>query len=338
MPTAKGFTGQRQDGASGLDYNGARYYDPVLGQFASADTAADGLNRYGYVHGNPTTFSDPTGHRGTCPFMAGGGCTCTQDCGGGGGHGNGDGNGGSGNGNGGGGNGGGGGGKSDCHGTAEQCQAIDSTFLDSKMREVLYYLIGTSIGEAFLKFLLVVGYLIGGDRYIQWADLPGGEYGYTDSFGYIQLKKGLDVATAAATLIHEAVESLYAIVYGIRGQASQHMDYVAEWFAGEFESQKGGYDKTTTVPGVVDPYYGAYGLSFEAWRSSNDGANYSGEPVDQWELTHGGGEFPGWLITSSPDAPFVPIRFTYDPIGLSLDTLGTSLVPAGWCESGCAGA
>jgi RHS repeat-associated protein len=39
MPTAKGFSGQRADAStSGLDYYGARYYDPLLGQFASADT------------------------------------------------------------------------------------------------------------------------------------------------------------------------------------------------------------------------------------------------------------------------------------------------------------
>ncbi len=62
-PTALGYTGQREDGTTGLDYYHARYYDPVGGQFGSADTADDGLNRYGYVHGNPTTATDPTGHR-----------------------------------------------------------------------------------------------------------------------------------------------------------------------------------------------------------------------------------------------------------------------------------
>ena len=63
MPTAKGFTGQYSDAAStGLDYYGARYYDPTLGQFTSADTANDELNRYGYVKGNPETATDPTGH------------------------------------------------------------------------------------------------------------------------------------------------------------------------------------------------------------------------------------------------------------------------------------
>jgi RHS repeat-associated protein len=62
-PTSIGYTGQRADSATGLDYYHARYYDPVAGQFASADTMADGLNRYGYVRGNPTTATDPSGHR-----------------------------------------------------------------------------------------------------------------------------------------------------------------------------------------------------------------------------------------------------------------------------------
>ena len=69
LPTSRGFTGQYADTSSdGLDYYGARYYDPLLGQFTSADTVADGtdgLNRYGYVNGNPTTATDPSGH---CPW------------------------------------------------------------------------------------------------------------------------------------------------------------------------------------------------------------------------------------------------------------------------------
>ena len=34
MPTAHGYTGQLADATTGLDYYGARYYDPTLGQFA----------------------------------------------------------------------------------------------------------------------------------------------------------------------------------------------------------------------------------------------------------------------------------------------------------------
>jgi hypothetical protein len=48
-------------------YN-ARYYNPVLGRFISADTIVpdpanpQDLNRYSYVNNNPTNYTDPTGH------------------------------------------------------------------------------------------------------------------------------------------------------------------------------------------------------------------------------------------------------------------------------------
>ncbi len=97
LPTDQGFTGQRSDAAtSGLDYYGARYYDPVAGQFTSADTTlAGGLNRYGYVGGNPETFVDPSGHElrpgdeGIGAYLSGDG----DDVGGGGGGGDGSGSG-----------------------------------------------------------------------------------------------------------------------------------------------------------------------------------------------------------------------------------------------------
>ncbi len=62
--TAKGFTGQYNDGLTGLDYFNARYYDPVVGVFLSADTVQgnlQGMNPYAYVSGNPETNSDPSG-------------------------------------------------------------------------------------------------------------------------------------------------------------------------------------------------------------------------------------------------------------------------------------
>ena len=64
LNTAKGFIGQYNDG-TGLDYFNARYYDPIVGVFLSADTVqgnAQGMNPYGYVNGNPETHSDPSGH------------------------------------------------------------------------------------------------------------------------------------------------------------------------------------------------------------------------------------------------------------------------------------
>ncbi len=62
--TAKGFTGQYNDPFSGLDSFHARYYDPVVGVFLSADSVQGnlaGLNPYGYVGDNPETYADPSG-------------------------------------------------------------------------------------------------------------------------------------------------------------------------------------------------------------------------------------------------------------------------------------
>jgi RHS repeat-associated protein len=62
------FTGQELDNSTGLYFYGARYYDPMLGRFISADTivpsAADpqSLNRYSYVRNNPLIYTDPSGH------------------------------------------------------------------------------------------------------------------------------------------------------------------------------------------------------------------------------------------------------------------------------------
>jgi hypothetical protein len=45
-----------------------RIYDPQLGRFLSADSVIDGhlslqgYNRYSYVHNNPLTYNDPSGH------------------------------------------------------------------------------------------------------------------------------------------------------------------------------------------------------------------------------------------------------------------------------------
>lgn len=66
MGTTKGYTGQYAD-TTGLDYYNARYYDPVIGRFVSADTVDSnikGMDPYAYVEGNPETKVDPTGHDG----------------------------------------------------------------------------------------------------------------------------------------------------------------------------------------------------------------------------------------------------------------------------------
>lgn len=66
MPTDILFTGQRLD-STGLYYYGARYYDPEIGRFISADSIVQSyanpqsLNRYSYVFNNPLKYVDPTG-------------------------------------------------------------------------------------------------------------------------------------------------------------------------------------------------------------------------------------------------------------------------------------
>jgi RHS repeat-associated protein len=61
-----GFTGEPTD-PGGLAYLRARYLDPSLGRFLSADPVQPGLpgsqgyNHYTYVGNNPTTLIDPTG-------------------------------------------------------------------------------------------------------------------------------------------------------------------------------------------------------------------------------------------------------------------------------------
>jgi RHS repeat-associated protein len=61
------FTDKELDGTGLYDY-GARQYDPEVGQFISADSAASDakdpltLNRYAYTRGNPLLYNDPTGH------------------------------------------------------------------------------------------------------------------------------------------------------------------------------------------------------------------------------------------------------------------------------------
>ncbi len=63
-----GYGGHLLDSESGLIYMNARYYDPVLGRFLSADTAQPDqqspqkLNRYSYASNNPINNVDPTGH------------------------------------------------------------------------------------------------------------------------------------------------------------------------------------------------------------------------------------------------------------------------------------
>ena len=62
------FTGQLSDSVTGLDYYGARYYDPATGTFITQDTYLGeddlpiSLDRYVYAYANPLRYTDPTGN------------------------------------------------------------------------------------------------------------------------------------------------------------------------------------------------------------------------------------------------------------------------------------
>jgi len=61
------FTGKELDESDNLYYYGARYYDPAMGRFISADpvdgdlTNPQSFNKYSYVLNNPLKYVDPTG-------------------------------------------------------------------------------------------------------------------------------------------------------------------------------------------------------------------------------------------------------------------------------------
>jgi RHS repeat-associated protein len=68
LPTDYTFTGQKDAGLGLMDYR-ARFYDPYIARFVSADSIVpepgnpQSLNRYSYVLGNPLNLVDPSGHQ-----------------------------------------------------------------------------------------------------------------------------------------------------------------------------------------------------------------------------------------------------------------------------------
>jgi RHS repeat-associated protein len=62
------YTGQVLDDSTGLYYENARYYDPILARFTQPDDIIPDIfnpqtyNRYSYVLNNPLRYTDPSGH------------------------------------------------------------------------------------------------------------------------------------------------------------------------------------------------------------------------------------------------------------------------------------
>jgi RHS repeat-associated protein len=71
---AQWFHGKEQDTATGLQYFGARYYDPVIGRFLGIDPLdfqeenLHSFNRYAYGNNNPVKYLDPDGNNAVTAF------------------------------------------------------------------------------------------------------------------------------------------------------------------------------------------------------------------------------------------------------------------------------
>ena len=61
IPNSLQYNGERFDNNTKLQYLRARFYNPETKRFVTQDTYSL-LNRFGYVNGNPVTYSDPAGH------------------------------------------------------------------------------------------------------------------------------------------------------------------------------------------------------------------------------------------------------------------------------------
>ncbi|MBD3388145.1 MAG: hypothetical protein GF414_04310 [Candidatus Altiarchaeales archaeon] len=78
LPTDFGYTGQRENSYTQLVHMGARWYNPRLGRWLSADTIVPGptnpqsFNRYSYVYNSPLGYTDSSGHIPIIPFIIGG--------------------------------------------------------------------------------------------------------------------------------------------------------------------------------------------------------------------------------------------------------------------------
>jgi RHS repeat-associated protein len=78
LTTNRKFNGMKEEASLGgiYDFN-ARFYDPAIGRFLSADTVVprpsdpQSLNRFAFVYNRPLVATDPTGH--DVAFVFGGG-------------------------------------------------------------------------------------------------------------------------------------------------------------------------------------------------------------------------------------------------------------------------
>jgi hypothetical protein len=168
------------------------------------------------------------------------------------------------------------------------CLRIRSIYHDPRTQALLIPLAQTPTGRSVLEYLLFMGAKMG-DEFISWQDLSAGHYaGFTTEGGYIQLNSRvpadlhLEPYFLAGTMVHEAVESYFVVVEGIRDMGTRHADYVAQWFSGKFQIELHAipyYHVQDTS--YWDGEYSSYGMSYSAWiDNSLDGEAYRMLPAN----------------------------------------------------------
>jgi hypothetical protein len=139
----------------------------------------------------------------------------------------------------------------------------------------------------------------------------------------------------AGTLVHEAVESYFAVGEGIRQMGTRHADYVAQWFSGKFETEL----HAIAYYHSQDPFYSpgedsAYGLSYGAWLyGTDDGQLYLPSPADcnlhavdrkghAWPPSDWWAEQGGfWMLGQGSDVTPVPNGMVLSPAMLASSDL-----------------
>jgi hypothetical protein len=173
------------------------------------------------------------------------------------------------------------------------CTRIQQVYHDARTQDLLILLAQTPTGQGALEYLLAIGAHFG-DAFITWRDLRAdGNVGETDTGGFIELDSSrrteriLIRIYLAGILVHEAVESYFAVGEGIREMDSRHADYVAQWFNGKFEREL----HALPYYHALDPFYmptegNAYSYTYDAWlNKTNDGRLYLSEPESS-DLRH----------------------------------------------------
>jgi hypothetical protein len=226
------------------------------------------------------------------------------------------------------------------------CQRAEQTYHDPRTQVLLADLAQTPTGRGSLEYLLAMGARLGED-FISWHDLGSRTAGSNNDGGFVQLNSALladsrlGAYDMAGTLVHESVESYFDVAAGIRQMGTRHADYVAQWFAGKFETE------LHAIPYYYahDPFDhpakdSSYTLSYSAWLfGTENGQLYLTFPADcdlhaidrkghAWPPSDWWAEQGGfWMLGQGTDVMPIPDSLGLTPAMLVADDLASFSQP-----------